>query len=163
MSCLTLTCPAGCSAEISYSGQWDDCVDTSWRSCDISISSLPGHRCCGRIIQRPKKHKHLYALSFPNYYGTITGPELSTYKSQRTLHPPFLTPSISNIKHPLSIANMSFPIPTGSYVIMNATAHTYLNVLTFNPVPGAIVCSVRNHLGNDIVHFPRARRGALDS
>jgi len=33
---------------------------------------------------------------------------------------------------------------------MNAMTHTYLNVLTFNPVPGAIVCSVGNHLGNDI-------------
>jgi hypothetical protein len=54
---------------------------------------------------------------------------------------------------------MSFPIPTGSYAIMNATTHTYLNVLPFNPALGAIVRSVRNHLGSDIVHLPRARRG----
>ncbi|OAX43176.1 hypothetical protein K503DRAFT_766047 [Rhizopogon vinicolor AM-OR11-026] len=45
---------------------------------------------------------------------------------------------------------MSFPILTGSYVVMNAMTHTYLNVLNFNPVPGAIVCSVGNYLGNDI-------------
>jgi hypothetical protein len=42
-------------------------------------------------------------------------------------------------------------IPTGTYVIMNATTHTYLNVLAFQPVPGDIVNSVGNHLGNDMV------------
>ncbi|KAG2346131.1 hypothetical protein BDR05DRAFT_1057769 [Suillus weaverae] len=41
-------------------------------------------------------------------------------------------------------------IPTGTYVIMNATTHTYLNVLGFHPVPGDIVNSVGNHLGNDM-------------
>ncbi|KAG2072524.1 hypothetical protein BDR04DRAFT_1153253 [Suillus decipiens] len=41
-------------------------------------------------------------------------------------------------------------IPTGTYVIMNATTHTYLNVLSFQPVPGDIVNSVGNHLGNDM-------------
>ncbi|OJA13548.1 hypothetical protein AZE42_07325 [Rhizopogon vesiculosus] len=53
---------------------------------------------------------------------------------------------------------MSFPIPTGSYVVMNAMTHTYLNLLTFNPVPGAIVCSVGNRLGNDIVRLPHTHR-----
>jgi hypothetical protein len=57
---------------------------------------------------------------------------------------------------------MSFPIPTGSYVIMNATTGTYLNVLNFNPVPGAIVCSVGNHQGNDIVRWPHTCRGTLE-
>ncbi|KAG1880754.1 hypothetical protein F4604DRAFT_1747691 [Suillus subluteus] len=41
-------------------------------------------------------------------------------------------------------------IPTGTYVIMNATTHTYLNVLAFQPVPGDIVNSVGNYLGNDM-------------
>ncbi|KAG2746840.1 hypothetical protein P692DRAFT_20738681 [Suillus brevipes Sb2] len=41
-------------------------------------------------------------------------------------------------------------IPTGSYVIMNAMTHTYLNVLDFQAVPGDVVNSVGNHLGNDI-------------
>lgn len=41
-------------------------------------------------------------------------------------------------------------IPTGTYIIMNATTHTYLNVLGFQPVPGDIVNSVGNHLGNDM-------------
>ncbi|KAG2148819.1 hypothetical protein DEU56DRAFT_909134 [Suillus clintonianus] len=45
---------------------------------------------------------------------------------------------------------MSITIPTGSYVIMNATTHTYLNVLNFEGVPGDIVNSVGNRLGNDI-------------
>ncbi|KIK39123.1 hypothetical protein CY34DRAFT_808658 [Suillus luteus UH-Slu-Lm8-n1] len=34
---------------------------------------------------------------------------------------------------------------------MNATTHTYLNVLDFQAVPGDIVNSVGNRLGNDIV------------
>jgi hypothetical protein len=46
---------------------------------------------------------------------------------------------------------MSITIPTGSYIIMNATTHTYLNVLDFQAVPGDIVNSVGNRLGNDIV------------
>ncbi|KAG0704089.1 hypothetical protein DFH29DRAFT_1068258 [Suillus ampliporus] len=41
-------------------------------------------------------------------------------------------------------------VPTGTYVIMNAVTHTYLNVLCFQPVPGDIVNSVGNHLGNDM-------------
>ncbi|KAG2360271.1 hypothetical protein BDR07DRAFT_1412967 [Suillus spraguei] len=45
---------------------------------------------------------------------------------------------------------MSITIPTGSYIIMNATTHTYLNVLNFQAVPGDIVNSVGNRLGNDI-------------
>ncbi|KAG2748234.1 hypothetical protein P692DRAFT_20954061 [Suillus brevipes Sb2] len=45
---------------------------------------------------------------------------------------------------------MSITIPTGSYIIMNATTHTYLNVLDFQAVPGDIVNSVGNRLGNDI-------------
>jgi hypothetical protein len=44
-------------------------------------------------------------------------------------------------------------IPTGSYVIMNAMTHTYLNVLNFQAVPGDVVNSVGNHLGNDIVRL----------
>ncbi|KAG1744972.1 uncharacterized protein EDB91DRAFT_1080501 [Suillus paluster] len=41
-------------------------------------------------------------------------------------------------------------VPTGTYVIMNAATHTYLNVLNFQPVPGDIVNSVGNYLGNDM-------------
>jgi hypothetical protein len=74
----------------------------------------------------------------------------------RTLHSPFLK------QYSPSISNMSFPIPTGSYVVMNATTRTYLNLLTFDPVPGAIVCSVGNHQGNDIVRLPHTCRGTFD-
>jgi len=52
---------------------------------------------------------------------------------------------------------MPIPIPTGSYVVMNALTRTYLNVLCFNPVPADIVCSVGNKLGNDIVRLVHAR------
>jgi hypothetical protein len=45
---------------------------------------------------------------------------------------------------------------------MNAATRTYLNLLTFNPVPGAIVCSVGNHQGNDIVRLLHARCETLD-
>ncbi|KAG2155349.1 uncharacterized protein EDB93DRAFT_102367 [Suillus bovinus] len=45
---------------------------------------------------------------------------------------------------------MSITIPTGSYIIMNATTRTYLNVFFFQPVPADIVNSVGNRLGNDI-------------
>ncbi|KAG2744096.1 hypothetical protein P692DRAFT_20838419, partial [Suillus brevipes Sb2] len=41
-------------------------------------------------------------------------------------------------------------IPTGSYVIMNATTHTYLNVLGYQAVPGDVVNSIGNYFGNDI-------------
>jgi hypothetical protein len=44
-------------------------------------------------------------------------------------------------------------IPTGSYVIMNAKTHTYLNVFNFQAVPGDVVNSVGNYLGNDIVRL----------
>jgi hypothetical protein len=36
---------------------------------------------------------------------------------------------------------------------MNAMTHTYLNVLNFQAVPGDVVNSVGNHLGNDIVRL----------
>jgi len=45
---------------------------------------------------------------------------------------------------------------------MNATTRTYLNLLNFDPIPGAIVCSVGNHQGNDIVRLPQPCRGTLD-
>ena len=41
--------------------------------------------------------------------------------------------------------------PNGTYIIMNAATHTYLNVLNFGGPGTAIVCSVGNDLGNDIV------------
>jgi len=46
---------------------------------------------------------------------------------------------------------MSVTIPTGSYVIMNAMTHTYLDMFNFQVVPRDIVKSVGNNLGNDIV------------
>ncbi|KAG1782239.1 hypothetical protein EV702DRAFT_515891, partial [Suillus placidus] len=58
----------------------------------------------------------------------------------------------STTKH---FCNMSITIPTGSYIIMNATTHTYLNVFNFQVVPGDIVNSVGNRLGNDIVRILR--------
>lgn len=42
-------------------------------------------------------------------------------------------------------------IPTGTYVIMNAKTQTYLNVLDFQVVPGDVVNSFGNYLGNDVV------------
>ena len=41
--------------------------------------------------------------------------------------------------------------PNGTYIIMNAATHTYLNVLSYGGPGTAIVCSVGNDLGNDIV------------
>ena len=43
--------------------------------------------------------------------------------------------------------------PNGTYIIMNAGTHTYLNVLNFGPPGSHIVCSVGNWRGNDIVSF----------
>jgi hypothetical protein len=44
---------------------------------------------------------------------------------------------------------------------MNATTHTYLNVFDFQAVPGDIVNSVGNRLGNDIVRVLDASHMAL--
>ncbi|KIK43191.1 hypothetical protein CY34DRAFT_804117 [Suillus luteus UH-Slu-Lm8-n1] len=44
-------------------------------------------------------------------------------------------------------------IPTGTYVIMNAKTQTYLNVLDFQVVPGDVVNSFGNYLGNDAVRL----------
>ncbi|KAG2148817.1 hypothetical protein DEU56DRAFT_978088 [Suillus clintonianus] len=52
-------------------------------------------------------------------------------------------------------------IPAGSYVIMNAKTHTYLNVLNFQAVPGDIVNSVGNHLGNDIWNVASIESGGV--
>ncbi|KAG0704091.1 hypothetical protein DFH29DRAFT_997979 [Suillus ampliporus] len=58
---------------------------------------------------------------------------------------------------------MSITIPTGSYVIMNATTHTYLNVCGYQAVPGDVVNSVGNNQGNDIVRLLHALHLALQS
>lgn len=43
--------------------------------------------------------------------------------------------------------------PNGTYIIMNAATHTYLNVLNYGGPGTAIVCSVGNDLGNDIWNY----------
>ncbi|KIM60567.1 hypothetical protein SCLCIDRAFT_935573 [Scleroderma citrinum Foug A] len=43
--------------------------------------------------------------------------------------------------------------PNGTYIIMNAATHTYLNVLSYGGPGTAIVCSVGNDLGNDIWNY----------
>ncbi|KIJ61535.1 hypothetical protein HYDPIDRAFT_115682 [Hydnomerulius pinastri MD-312] len=46
--------------------------------------------------------------------------------------------------------SVNFHVPPGTYVVMDAATHTYLNVLNSVSPNGAIVCSVGNHAGNDI-------------